>query len=218
MANKHYYNETQEKAKAEKYLALGDEEFRLSDPIAKKLKAEILIEAGSIINGIIFYHKFIAYEPYEDLCAEANIALIGALERFNPDYVIPSTGKKVKLFNYFSLTAKRCLIYYTTKMAPHRYHNDIAKYAYLQAPQHHDLEDTRYVDDFMKIVTDKFGGEWKYKKIIPVLKDYLKMTGGIFNKREFYKFAHDYKITTSRARKFLMALKIDKEDIRAELL
>jgi len=85
----------------------------IEDPIVKqRLREDILAAVRDIVNGIIFTHRFIAFEPYDDLVQEAMIACIVALERFDPE--------KGTAFNYFSLVAKKALTYYTLKNRKNR--------------------------------------------------------------------------------------------------
>jgi DNA-directed RNA polymerase specialized sigma subunit len=116
MAN--YYNNDEVQSWVVEYLSYPEEERKENDR-ALFLREKTMVEVGKIVNGIIFKHKFTIWEPYDDLYQEAMEACTKALEKFDPTYVT-SKGETATTFNYFSLTAKRCLKFYTMRNKKNR--------------------------------------------------------------------------------------------------
>jgi hypothetical protein len=189
MGKNHYYNEQVEKAKAVKYLSLGDEEFRLSDPYAIKLKHEIITGAIPIVNGIVYTHKFHRFEPYDDCFQEGLAACVKALEKFNPNYIIKKTGQPVKLFNYFSLTAKGAMKYYTMRGYKHRLTSDADDPAIVQieAPEMRINFNLDYVDKIVDYIRPLLKGV-KRNMCLDVFHEYMYARYGEFNRRDFMSY------------------------------
>lgn len=196
----------------EEYLDFPVEE-RLTNPIPKNLRDKILVEISKIVNGIIFTHHFTIWEDYNDLFQEAMEAVIKALEKFNPNF-ITSNGTKATAFNYFSLTAKRCLKFYTIRNKKFRNNLDIADY------QKDLVSDSDINNDSYELIHKDFINQLKvifenskYKKLMPlidIMEVYLKKMG-IFNKRDFFRFAKFHGWSPNLIRKFLKFVK-ENED------
>lgn len=178
------------------------------------LKEKIFKEIGKIINGIIFTHRFTAWENYDDLFQEASEACLKALPKFDPEF-ITTKGQKATAFNYFSLTAKRCLKFYTIKNKKHRDNYDIADYTYqITCGDDNHMSQSFIHDEIIKNIKRVFGNN-KYKKFIPlveILQEYLEKIGE-YNKRDFFRFAKSYGWSPNLIRKFLKIMFEHKEDI-----
>ncbi len=178
------------------------------------LKEKIFKEIGKIINGIIFTHRFTAWENYDDLYQEASEACLKALPKFNPEF-ITSSGQKATAFNYFSLTAKRCLKFYTMKNKKHRDNYDIEDYAHEIVYGSSDNLSQDFVHDEIIMNMKRVFDASKYKKFIPlveILQEYLEKIGE-YNKRDFFRFAKSYGWSPNLIRKFLKIMFEHKEDI-----
>lgn len=180
----------------------------------EELKEKIFKEIGKIINGIIFTHKFTAWDNYDDLYQEAAEACIKALPKFNPNF-ITSNGTRATLFNYISLTAKRCLKFYTIKGKKHRDNLQIEDYAFnLQYDDSNHISQKMVHDEFI-IVTKKIYSNSKYKKFLPLVeilhKYFVKI--GDFSKRDFFRFAKSYGWSPNLIRKFLKIMMEHQEQI-----
>lgn len=195
------------------YLDFDPEERQL-DPHALYLREKILVEVSKIVNGIIFTHKFTIWEPYDDLFQEALEACIKALEKFNPNYVT-SSGKLATAFNYFSLTTKRCLKFYTIRNRKFRDNYQIDDYSEsLTSTEEsvHEMSHTIMSDDFIQQLYRIFSDQ-KTKKLNPlvdILKEYLEKIGR-FNKRDFFRFAKSYGWSPNLIRKFLRIIRENEE-------
>lgn len=191
-----------------------DPEDRQSDPSALQLREKILVEVSKIVNGIIFTHKFTIWEPYDDLFQEALEACIKALEKFNPNYVT-SSGKLATAFNYFSLTTKRCLKFYTIRNRKFRDNYQIDDYSESLTSTEdgvHEMSHSIMSDDFIQQLYQIFS-EQKTKKLNPlvdILKEYLDKIGH-FNKRDFFRFAKSYGWSPNLIRKFLRIIRENEE-------
>ena len=210
MAN--YFHEEIEHKRIVKYLSLDN---RKLNPDAIQLRKDMSPGIGKIVKGIIYTHRYTKYDLYDDLYQHANMCCMEAIERFNPDYIIKRTGKKVSFFNYLSLTAKHSLRYFTIKQAKHR--------AVSGLPQSHDFaEDTfnrneslSHVDEFIKILRDRFT-HWKYKPIINLFEKFLYYNKGYFDKKTLFLYndMQEERISNSRIRRFIIVLKENKEYLR----
>lgn len=199
------------------YLAFPLEE-RTTEKRALVLREQILKEVSKIINGIIFTHKFTVWECYDDLYQEASMACLKALDKFNPEY-ITSSGKKATAFNYFSLTAKRCLKFYTIRNKKNRDNLEIEDHINnLFIDDEVDKKNNEaFIENFVdevRLVFDK-----KHKKFIPlvdILDDYLKSMG-TFNKRDFFKYSKSYGWSPNLIRKFLKIIKDNKDELEEKI-
>ncbi len=180
------------------------------------LKEKIFKEIGKIINGIIFTHRFTAWENYDDLYQEASEACLKALPKFDPNF-ITSSGQKATAFNYFSLTAKRCLKFYTIKNKKHRDNYDISDYAHEMTYGDGNHVSQNFIHNEIIINMKRVFEINKYKKFIPlveILQEYLEKIGE-YNKRDFFRFAKSYGWSPNLIRKFLKIMFEHKEDIYA---
>lgn len=206
MAN--YFNNDIVQGWIEEYLCFEPEERKIN-PHALHLREKTLVEICKIINGIIFTHKFTVWEPYDDLFQEAVEACIKALEKFNPEY-ITSAGKKATAFNYFSLTTKRCLKFYTIRNRKFRDNYQLDDYSENLTSSEfvHEMNETIVSDDFIQQLNQIFSDQ-KTRKLLPlveILKEYLKKIGQ-FNKRDFFRFAKSYGWSPNLIRKFLKIIR-----------
>jgi len=177
------------------------------------LRQQILKEVGKIVNGIIFTHKFCQWETYDDLYQEAALACLKALDKFNPNY-ITAEGKKATAFNYFSLTAKRCLKFYTIRNKKNR-SNDFLD-------DHNDLSvEEEFYGSINELTLSGIVGvlrmvfeNRKYKKfvrLIDIFEEYIHKMG-FFNKRDFFRFSKSFGgFSPNLIRKFLKIIKENKE-------
>ena len=216
MAN--YYDNDVVQCKIVEYLGYEPEE-RKTDQHALKLRKEVLTEVGKIINGIIFTHKFTVWENYDDLYQEATEACIKALEKFNPEYVT-TKGVKATSFNYFSLTAKRCLKFYTIRNKKNRDNQHIDNFAYkLYINEDHSSTINIVVQNFIDQIKRSIEGtkHKKFLELVKILEEYLYKMGD-YNKRDFFRFAKSYGWSPSLIRKFLKIIKDNKEQIYDDIM
>jgi len=157
-------------------------------PEAQLLLAKIMKQIQKIISGIIFTHKFTMWEPYDDLFQEATEACMKSLHNFDPTFITKS-GKPASAFNYFSLTAKRCLTFYTLKRRKIRQTYPIETANNIGEEQR--IDDTEgVINTLEKLIGPKIlkvrNGHYE-----PLWNLYLKFlrTYGYFNKREFFSIA-----------------------------
>lgn len=195
------------------YLAFPQEE-RTTDKRALFLREQILKEVSKIINGIIFTHKFTVWEYYDDLFQEAAMACLKALDKFNPNY-ITSSGEKATAFNYFSLTAKRCLKFYTIRNKKNRDNLTIEEHTNnLIVDDDTDRKNNEaFIENFVDETRLIF--QRKHKKFIPlvdILDEYLH-TMGAFNKRDFFRYSKSFGWSPNLIRKFLKIIKDNKEEL-----
>lgn len=209
----YYFDNDKVQGWVEEYLVY-DIEDRKEDEHALFLREKTMIEVGKIVNGIIFKHKFTIWEPYDDLYQEAMEACTKALEKFNPNF-ITSKGEKATTFNYFSLTAKRCLKFYTMRNKKNRdsyaiedYNNTLSYTADLSESSQQMVS-----DEFTKHLKEIFvqAGHKKFIPIIDILQEYLQKIG-TFNKRDFFRFAKSYGWSPNLIRKFLKIIKDNKDE------
>ena len=193
-------------------------EIRKVDDYCLKLRAKIMVEVSKIINGIIFKHKFRIWEAYDDLYQEAIEACLKALEKFNPNY-ITTKGEKATAFNYFSLTAKRCLKFYTIRNKKNRDNSQVDEYENILYHECDPIENsnTFVYENFIKELKNIFTEEQKLKKFLPlvaILQNYLEKIGD-YNKRDFFRFAKSYGWSPNLIRKFFKIIKEHKENFNA---
>lgn len=175
-----------------------------SEETKSHLKDQIMLKVQKIVNGIIFTHKFTAFEHYDDLMQEAMLACIVALERFDPD--------KGTAFNYFSLVAKKSLTYFTLKNKKNRNNHSLDDFSFFLTHQ------DELVDFDIEILVNQlrtYFTENKYKKLQPlndILENYLKKKRK-FNKRDFFKFAKGFGFSQNLIRKYLKIIYTNKEEI-----
>lgn len=180
------------------------------------LHEKIFKEIGKIINGIIFTHRFTVWENYDDLYQEASEACLKALPKFNPEF-ITSQGKKATTFNYFSLTAKRCLKFYTIKNKHNRDNYAIDDYAHQMVSDgdgDNHVSQSFIHSEIIQNIKRVFDTT-KFKKFIPlveILQEYLEKIGE-YNKRDFFRFAKSYGWSPNLIRKFLKIMVEHKEEI-----
>ena len=193
-------------------------EVRRTDIYCLKLRAKIMVEISKIINGIIFKHKFRIWETYDDLYQEAIEACLKALEKFNPNY-ITTKGERATAFNYFSLTAKRCLKFYTIRNKKNRDNSQVDEYENILYHDCDPMENSNafVYENFIKELKNIFTEEQKLKKFIPlvsILQNYLEKIGD-YNKRDFFRFAKSYGWSPNLIRKFFKIIKEHKENFNA---
>ena len=193
-----YFNNDSVQELIRQYLTEEDSEVK------SKLKEKIMHEVQAIVNGIIFTHKFTAFEHYDDLMQEAMLACIVALERFNPD--------KGTAFNYFSLVAKKSLTYFTLKNRRNRnnYSLDDLTYFLHQQQELDDFDIETLVNQLRTYYADS-----KYKKLRSlndILENYL-MKKRKFNKRDFFKFAKGFGFSQNLIRKYLKIIYANKKEV-----
>lgn len=209
----YYYDNDKVQGWVEEYLTY-DHEDRKSDPHCLVLRERTMVEVGKVVNGIIFKHKFTIWEPYDDLYQEAMEACTKALEKFDPTF-ITSKGEKATTFNYFSLTAKRCLKFYTMRNQKNRNNYGIDDYANTLSYSNELSENSTEIvsSEFIKHLKEIFlqAGHKKFIPIIDILQEYLEKIGA-FNKRDFFRFAKSYGWSPNLIRKFLKIIKDNKDE------
>lgn len=208
----YYFNNDIVQGWVEEYLSFPlDERKKLEETLI--LREKIMVEVGKITNGIIFKHKFTIWEPYDDLYQEAMEACTKALEKFNPNF-ITTKGERATAFNYFSLTAKRCLKFYTMRNKKNRDNYAIEDYDNTLSYDAFDSNGSQQMvsEEFVRNLKEvflKFG----YKKFIPlidIMQEYLEKIGS-FNKRDFFRFCKSYGWSPNLIRKFLKIIKDNKD-------
>lgn len=177
------------------------------------LRDLIIKEVSKIINGIIFTHKFTVWEHYDDLFQEAAVACLKALDKFNPNF-ITNDGKKATAFNYFSLTAKRCLKFYTIRNKKNRDSQDIDDHEndLIIADNIHESFSDLTIKNLVRQLRLIFDNKKhkKFVKLIDIFEEYLDKVG-FFNKRDFFRFSKSYGWSPNLIRKFLKIIKDNKE-------
>jgi len=207
-----YYNNDEVQNWVVSYLDYEKEE-RKTEEGALFLRQKIMIEVGKIVNGIIFKHRFTVWESYDDLYQEAMEACTKALEKFNP-FFVTSKGEYATTFNYFSLTAKRCLKFYTMRNQKNRNNYALEDYSntlqYTEELTEHSQE--MISEEFIKHLKEIFmeSGHKKFLPLIDILKEYLEKIGS-FNKRDFFRFSKSYGWSPNLIRKFLKIIKDNKD-------
>lgn len=209
MAN--YFNNKDVTKVIIEYLSYPLEE-RSVNSVPLELRSQILKEVAKIINGIIFTHKFTVWEHYDDLFQEAAMACVKALDKFNPEYRTPE-GKSTTAFNYFSLTAKRCLKFYTIRNKKNRDNYALDDYGSVLKADNYSESTSRIVRENLVSGLRVIFNSKKYKKfqkLIDIFEEYLKKMG-FFNKRDFFRFSKSYGWSPNLIRKFLKIIKDNKE-------
>jgi hypothetical protein len=195
------------------YLAYPLED-RTVEKRALFLREQILKEVSKIINGIIFTHKFTVWEHYDDLFQEAAMACLKALDKFNPNY-ITSTGDKATAFNYFSLTAKRCLKFYTIRNKKNRDNLGIEDHSSnLIVDDDTDRKNTEaFIENLVQETRIIFQKKHKkFNPLVDILDEYLH-TMGSFNKRDFFRYSKSFGWSPNLIRKFLKIIKDNKDEL-----
>lgn len=216
MGNKpanHYFDNEEVTKWIVEYLSYEKEERKqLERPLY--LREITLVEIGKIVNGIIFTQKFTIWEPYDDLYQEAMEACTKALEKFNPHF-ITTKGEYATAFNYFSLTAKRCLKFYTIKNQKNRKNKAIEDYQPYLTQEMDITESSKsivsesFVNQLKKIF--KENGHTKFIPLVEILYEYLTKIGD-YNKRDFFRFAKFNGWSPNLIRKFLKIMTEHKEE------
>lgn len=212
----HYFDNEEVTEWIVEYLDYSDEDRKtLERPLY--LRNKILIEVEKIVRGIIFTQKFTVWEPYDDLRQEALEACTKALDKFNPLF-ITSKGEYATAFNYFSLTAKRCLKFYTIKNQKNRKNKPIEDY------QPYLTDEVDITESSKSIVSDSFiiqlkrvfrdNGYDKFLPLVDILQEYLEKIGE-YNKRDFFRFAKFMGWSPNLIRKFLKIMNDHKDEFYA---
>lgn len=199
------------------YLDYDPEERKVNED-ALHLREKIVVEVVKIVNAIIFTHKFIVWDDYNDLLQEASEACIKALEKFNPNY-ITSKGVKATAFNYFSLTAKRCLKYYTIRNKKNRENQPIEDHQFhLETPENHTLTDELAMAAIIRKIRSIMDTKknQKFLDLVDVLEEYVKKMG-TFNKRDFFRFAKFKGWSPNLIRRFMSILKDGRDELYEEI-
>lgn len=210
MAN--YYDNSIVQGWLEEYLNIPLD-IRKTDKYALMLREKVLKEVAKIVNGEIFTHKFTIWENYDDLFQEGMEACMKAMEKFNPNY-ITSKGIKATSFNYFSLTAKRCLKFYTIRNKKFRNNPQIEDFIENITVSRNMVENSvqvasnQLILQLRELMKDQKSA--KFQPLIDVLENYLNHMGS-YNKRDFFRFAKSYGWSPNLIRRFLKTLKENKE-------
>lgn len=190
-----------------------NEETRYTNVRALHLREKIILEIGNIVNAIIYKHKFIVWENYDDLYQEAIEACMKALDKFNPNF-ITSKGEKATAFNYFSLTAKRCLKFYTIRDKKNRDNYDIDDYSYNLSYSFEEAHNSKrliseaFIKELKNILIED--GHKKFIPLVDILGEYLEKIGN-YNKRDFFRFSKSFGWSPNLIRKFLKIVESHKE-------
>ena len=191
----HYWNEEEMKPLVVELQSIED----WTTPRARQLLNQLAPGIKKIVEAEVMVHSFWRWDNVEDLIQTGLEACIKSIRKFNPDY-ITSKGEVVKCFNYFSLTAKRVMIYSTMHNAPHRCNGQL------------DETFTRKNVDYKDSTTEGINNFLDKVRVIDFsrdlngLKETLLLyvgTCGKFNKREFFRFARTMGHSTTKCRKFL---------------
>lgn len=202
-----YFDENKVRPWVEEYLKLPIETRKTTEP-GKTLRNNITKEISNIVRAIIFTHRFIRFDDYDDLYQNAMEACIKSLEKFDPTYVSKTTKKLATVFDYFSLTAKRCLIFITIRDQSRRNNLELKENLYKSNNRYSDSNEFE-IDSIVQCL-QKIKISPKYKKINNLLILYLKY-GKTFNKREFFKFARCFGWTVTYTRNYYIELQSYKE-------
>jgi len=191
MANYYYYNETTVTSWILQYNAIEDK----STKEAKALAQLIMTEVKKIVLAVIFRHKFQRFKvPIDELIQEGFEACFRAISKYNPDY-ITKKGKKTTSFNYFSLVAKRHLMFLTMRVNKRKkilaelpihdsYYSDR-----LESPLKSDAPLLDVIDSIKIVFTKYFNTSKKLRLFLPLLDfycDYLRKYK-IYNHRDFHR-------------------------------
>jgi ABC-type cobalt transport system substrate-binding protein len=86
---------------------------------ANKIFTSIYPDLMSVVNGVIFTHRYSSKESLSELQAVAMEAIYTSLHRYNPEF--KASGKQENLlFSYISLIARRSIMYYLSRTQKHR--------------------------------------------------------------------------------------------------
>lgn len=177
-------------------------------PDSARLRGKLMCEIGKIVKAIIHTHHFTMYEPYDDLYQEAIVACLKALDKFDPNY-ITDKGVHSSVFNYFSLTAKKTLIFYTLRQAKHRGHADVD--AMYDIPEQSTADVSALCDTLVqnirRIMTEQ---KPSYLPLVDLLEEHLYAVG-TFNRRKFYALGRERGYKTHKLRTFFLIIKDNKE-------
>jgi hypothetical protein len=200
-----YYDEKIVHPLVVEYLSSADK----NSPTSQLLATKIMTEVSKVVKGIIFTHRYTSFEDYDDLFQTASLACWKALNKFDPLYVSKSTGQRATTFNYFSLTAKRCLLFDTLRDKKNRDCHDMSGY---QAWFSHDVGIVEAVETIIDQVASIYIQDSKksFRRLARVFCRYLRESGS-FHKREFFIYAKSYGTTSNLIRAFISDLRSHRE-------
>lgn len=115
-----------------------------SSPRAKEILALLYPSLEKLVRTIIFLYAYNRFEPVDDLLQVGLENCIKSISSFNADYV-NKRGKPTTLFNYFSLTAKRSMFFYTKRRQKHRNVRDLD--CLVNKPGNYQFEETTFLID-----------------------------------------------------------------------
>jgi hypothetical protein len=159
-----------------------------------------------LCHAIVFTHKFQRFDSVEDLSLNAYEQILKSIPRFKFDYVTKK-GEIASLFNYFSLTAKRAMLYQTL----HQKNNRLCSpYDLLE----NCLGTNKSTDDRTQEAIDSVVEKiehMKYENALPKTLAFMIKHTGTFNKRNFFRFAQAMGWPAFKVRAFTKKLQDFKE-------
>lgn len=154
-----------------------------------------------MITAQINTHRFYVWEPKDDLQQEAIIACMGAIQNFNPNYIVytykDGSVRYSSAFNYFSLVIKRNLQGYTLSRRKIRNNKNIEDFTQLNTQEVDEIEYKVEWDNFMRFCDRNLHYYFKYRKLSTIKRI----------ERVFAKVKKDYRISTLTRKGFNKYLK-----------
>lgn len=198
-------------------------------------------QLAKIVHGIIWTHRYTRFEPYDDLFSHAMEASWSSVARYNPNIEVKNSDRQC--FNYFSLVAKRSLLYYTLRKKDSRntlslnyFQGDDEYKNNMMEPEVSDSEFTKSPTYAVEMINTKLRSHFeknysgKYLEAFDFYIDYLKRVK-YYNKRDFgrefdkhsfgysLRSGHYYHFTNSKnyRRKFQKLLNTQLNRIKDQL-
>lgn len=197
-----YWDEIENHALILQYLLLPPETRRLINP-GKAIREKIILNCDKIIRAIIVTYRFYKWDSFENCESIAREACMKSIDKFDPGYVTKK-GTLVSLFNYFSLVAKRSIMFETKHDCLNRYASEIIENIYHDSPEQDTEEAIQNIfQNLDKITVSK-------KKLVILLKDFL-LEYGSFNRRSFMRVARGVGYSGHMCRAFLTELSNQKD-------
>jgi len=186
---------------------------------SKEYLEKIMEPVCKIIKGVIFQHQFHKKEKYDTCFQIAVEACMKALRRFNPE--------QGTAFNYLSLAAKKSIFYYLIKRNKKKALS--LEYEYLgddnlklknlikqEEKILRNLEIENIIDTIFNLIYENNQQE-SLINVTKELKDYLFYRQGIYEKKDFFKWAKADGISSNLLRKFVKFLKEHKDELYKEV-
>ena len=178
---------------------------------AKEIMEIIFPHIREICIAEIFVHSFQRFENVDDLIHTGLEACLRAIPKFNPEFV-NKQGRKARTFDYFSLIAKRSMLFHTLRNKENRLNSSYETMDNL-------IFTNRTVEDqtteAIKNVIEKISRLEFSSDLWMVFVEYLRRMGS-FKKRDFVRFAEAFGYSVPRIRGFMKELKQYKDEMYSD--